>query len=589
MSRQTGSALSLFVLLLIAACSGGTKEDPPADANPSPVDASGDVGGEGRTTFCIPGVVQCTADDGVETCSTDGSAFGPSEACSDGNQCTADSCQNGICLFGAPCDDDDPCTLDICQPFTGACTHEPDPGVQQCCQSDTDCDDGLDSSVDLCDVATGNCLIQHTEASAEFLYRLGEKGSGDGQFTNPKGIHVLADGRLVVADSGNHRVLFLTATGEQLLEITEAADKQIKAPGCAYQAPDSTIFICDTGNDRLILLDTEGKELAVWPPADSGVAMFEGPSDVAANSNGDVYVTDGPGEDFDSGNRVIHMNDKGQVKKENGKTGEAPGNFDKPAGIAVTGGGNVIVADQGNSRLQLFPPTIGDPILVFGIEGSEIGQLKGVSDVAIDAAGKVLVADNGNQRIQAFDTCQPDCTEKLCGDDGCGGTCGGCPAQWLSCLPDGGACPAFGQCDNDGMCSGWGEDGGAACDDRSGEEPPTGCDGCAAEACVCNGDGALDPESYFEDGATADAYCCETAWDVVCSFEAQYVCGYYCPLPEDIEWPVLEPTFSPIALFQETDTGKMTSPIKLALAPGGFVYVLDTVKSEILVFRVKLP
>ncbi len=589
MRRQTGTIITLFFLLLAAACSSGTQDDPQTDVNPSGSDAISDVSNEARTTFCLPGEVQCSADGGVETCLDDGSAFALATPCTDGNQCTTDSCQAGVCLFGAPCDDGTPCTLDICQPFTGECTHEPDPGVAQCCQSDTDCDDGLVTSVDQCDVATGNCLIQHTEATAEFLYRIGGKGTGEGQFTNPKGIHVLVDGRLVVADSGNHRVLFLTAAGEQLLEITEAAGKPIKAPGCAYQAPDSTIFICDTGNDRLLLLDTAGKELAVWPPANSGVAMFEGPSDVAANGNGDVYVTDGPGEDFDSGNRVIHMNDKGQVKKENGKTGEAPGNFDKPAGIAMTAGGNVIVADQGNNRLQLFPPTIGEPILVFGVEGSEVGQLKGVSDVAVDAAGKVLVADNGNQRIQAFDTCQPDCTKKLCGDDGCGGTCGGCPAPWLSCLPEGGACPAFGQCDNDGTCGGWGEEGGAACIDRSGEETPTGCDGCAAEACVCAGEGVLDPESYFEDGATADAYCCETAWDVVCAYEAQYVCGYFCPLPEDIEWPVLEPTFSPIALFQETDTGKMTSPIKLALAPGGFVYILDTVKSEILVFRVKLP
>lgn len=579
---------ALLVLSLLASCGGGTKAKSSADAAPSESDATGDLSEETRTTFCVPAASQCTADGAVETCLEDGSAFGPPASCTDGNQCTADGCEAGICHSGAPCDDGDPCTLDICQPFNGECSHEPDPAIAQCCQSDADCDDGLATSEDLCDVATGNCLIQHSEASTEFLYRLGEKGTGDGQFTNPKGIHVLTDGRLVVADSGNHRVLFLSPAGEQLLVVTEAAGKAIKAPGCAYQAPDSTIFICDTGNDRLILLNTEGGELAVWPPADSGVTMFEGPSDVAANGSGDIYVTDGPGTDFDSGNRVIHMNDKGQVKKENGKTGEAPGNFDKPSGIAVAENGSVFVADQGNSRIQVFAPTIGEPISVFGVEGSEIGQLKGVSDIAIDGAGKILVADNGNQRIQAFDVCQPDCTKKLCGEDGCGGVCAGCPAEWLSCL-EGGACPSFGQCGADGTCSGWGEEGGVACEDRSEEEVPTGCDGCPAEACVCTGEGALDVESYIDDGATADAYCCETAWDVVCTFEAQYVCGYECPPPDDFEWPVLEPTFGPIAHFQETDTGKMTAPIKLAIAPGGFVYVLDTVKSEILVFRVKLP
>jgi sugar lactone lactonase YvrE len=581
----------LFPALLLGlalACSGQGSDPDPTDAIPAVTDAVGDLTGDSSGLFCQPGASRCSAEGGVETCLEDGSAFTSASPCIDGNPCTEDGCVEGVCHFGAPCDDDDPCTLDICQPFTGDCTHEPDPGVPQCCQDDSDCDDGRTQSEDLCDAATGNCINNFATTEVEFLYRLGAKGAGPGQFANPKGLHVLQDGRILVADSGNHRAVFLSAAGEQLLEVTEAAGKPLKAPGCAYQAPDGTIFVCDTGNDRVLLLETDGSFRAVWPPADSGVAMFEGPSDVGANESGDIYVTDGPGEDFDSGNRVIHMNDKGQVKKEHGKTGEAPGNFDKPSGLAVAPGGNVFVADQGNDRIQVFGPAIGEPITVFGVAGSEEGQLKGVSDIAIDGAGKVYVADNGNQRIQMLAVCQPDCTERLCGSDGCGGTCGGCPAPFLVCA-EGGSCPAFGECSSTGMCSGWGEPGEASCEDHSASETPAGCGGCPAEACVCTGEGALSVESYYEEGATSDPYCCETAWDGVCALEAQFVCGFECPLPEDIEWPQLEPTFAPIASFNQSDKGPLTSPIKLALAPGGFVYVLDTVKAEILVFRVKLP
>ena len=34
------------------------------------------------------------------------------------------------------------------------------------------------------------------------------------------------------------------------------------------------------------------------------------------------------------------------------------------------------------------------------------------------------------------DICIPDCIGKICGDDGCGGTCGKCPAEYM-CSEDG--------------------------------------------------------------------------------------------------------------------------------------------------------
>jgi sugar lactone lactonase YvrE len=574
---MTRRRMTMVLLCLALAACGGTGDDKATDVQgadaPSGADGTGDLSGDVPATFCPAGESRCTDDGAVETCLADGSAWETGEACHDGNPCTTDGCLDGSCTFLPLCDDGDGCTLDICLPFSAECLHEPDPGATQCCQLDADCDDGNPDSTDLCDVATGSCINQVENAAIEFLFQFGGKGAEDGQFTSPKGIHVLADGRILIADSGNHRVLLLAPDGEQLLAVTEAYDKPVKAPACVYEAPDGTLFVCDTGNDRLLLLDSTGAVTGVWPPADSGVTLFMAPSDVAANGSGDVYVTDGPGEEFDSGNRLIRMNDKGQVKKEQGKTGEAAGNFDKPAGVAVSEGGNVFVADQGNHRVQVFEPALGDPIAVFGVEGEGEGEFKGVSDIAMDSRNLIYLADNGNQRIQVFDVCQPDCTERLCGSDGCLGSCGDCPS--------------FATCGDDGMCEGWVAPGEAACEDKTGTEEP-GCGGCPAEACVCNGEGTLAPENFVF-GGESDPFCCETEWDNVCVFEAQYVCGYECPLPEDIEWPVLEPTFGPIAAWDHTDGGKLTSPIKLALAKGGFVYVLDTVKALVYVYRVKLP
>jgi hypothetical protein len=80
--------------------------------------------------------------------------------------------------------------------------------------------------------------------------------------------------------------------------------------------------------------------------------------------------------------------------------------------------------------------------------------------------------------------CIPDCEGMICGDDGCGGSCGGCEGTCLDNLVcmDGPGCVSIG-------------------------EP--GCEGCGCEACVCE----MDP------------YCCETAWDSICVSECVDGCG----------------------------------------------------------------
>jgi hypothetical protein len=68
----------------------------------------------------------------------------------------------------------------------------------------------------------------------------------------------------------------------------------------------------------------------------------------------------------------------------------------------------------------------------------------------------------------AANACQPECTGKLCGDDGCGGSCGACRA--------GTACGGWGQC-----VAASGDTGGGSKPVRLEAESATLC-GCSAEA-----------------------------------------------------------------------------------------------------------
>jgi len=86
---------------------------------------------------------------GAETCDpAKGCQPGTAPDCSDGIDCTIDSCNEDAdeCEHSADdskCDDDDACTIDTCDPLTG-CTYE-----------DVDCDDGDPCTEDSCDPAIG--------------------------------------------------------------------------------------------------------------------------------------------------------------------------------------------------------------------------------------------------------------------------------------------------------------------------------------------------------------------------------------------------------------------------------------------------
>ena len=568
-------AVVVALMALSVGCSGesGSSEDlVPNGADGSSIgDAEGEV-----AMLCVPGQTRCGEGALVERCAEDGMEYVAEVECTDGNPCTDDTCQDGACSYlpASACDDGDPCTRDLCFAFTGEveCTGEPDPAAAGCCASETDCDDGRDFTEDICDVATGSCINNALQMEVEHLHAVGAKGGSPGQFMSPKGLGILADGRIMVADAGNNRVVFLAPTGEQVFELTQAFGMALKAPGCVHEAPDGRIFVCDTGNDRVLLLEPLGNVESVWPPADSGVKMFLNPTDVAVDAAGMVHVADGPGQEFDTGNRIIRLNSKGQVTAQEGKTGEGGGNFDRPSGVGIAANGNLVVSDQGNNRVQVLSPDI-EFLAAFGEEGPAPGMLNGPSDVALDDNERIFIADAGNQRIQVFESCMPDCTGRLCGSDGCVGQCG--------------ECPSFLECGAAGMCEGWVAEGEEGCTDKTGTGE-MGCGGCSAEACVCTGAGALAIENYVYGGEN-DAFCCETEWDAVCVWEAQVVCGYHCPLPDDIEWLVKDPTFGPVGEWKEIEGGVFTSPIKVALGGAGLVYVLDTVKARVHIFRVFLP
>src|SRR5579872_4112956 len=85
------------------------------------------------------------------------------------------------------------------------------------------------------------------------------------------------------------------------------------------------------------------------PPPVHVDGYFRGPTDVAWDSDDNIYISDGY-----TNSRVAKFDKHGNWVKSWGSRGREPGQFNTPHNIAIDRQNNVYVADRGNNRIQVF-------------------------------------------------------------------------------------------------------------------------------------------------------------------------------------------------------------------------------------------
>jgi hypothetical protein len=159
--------------------------------------------------------------------------------------------------------------------------------------------------------------------------------------------------------------------------------------------------------DPVMKLDGDGKIVANF-----GGGLVNWPHGFFVDRSGDVWITDGRGENG-KGHTVIKLSPDGKVLMTLGKPGQVgnePGMLDTPSDVITAPNGNIFIADghgvmQGhhtNDRIVKLSKD-GTFITAWGKHGSGPGEFDVPHSLALDSAGRLYVADRSNSRIQIFD------------------------------------------------------------------------------------------------------------------------------------------------------------------------------------------
>jgi sugar lactone lactonase YvrE len=295
----------------------------------------------------------------------------------------------------------------------------------------------------------------------------GITGSADGtgaaaSFSSPSAVAADGAGNVYVADSGNNTIRKITPAGvvstlAGTAGVTGSADgtgaaASFSGPSGVAADGAGNVYVGDLANNTIRKITSVGvvTTLAGTPgikgSADGtgATASFSAPSGVATDSTGNVYVAD---FDNDTIRKITPAGVVTTLAGTAGVTGSADGagaaaRFYSPAGVATDSANNVYVADEVNNIIRKITPAADVTTLAgqASVEGSADGTGPAAlfyypQGIATDTSGNVYVADTLNDTVRKITPAGAVST--LAGTAGKTGSANGAGAAARFNLPDG--------------------------------------------------------------------------------------------------------------------------------------------------------
>jgi uncharacterized protein (TIGR03663 family) len=229
-----------------------------------------------------------------------------------------------------------------------------------------------------------------------------------GTFCEPWGVALSPDGQWIyVADTWNHRIQKFTAAGQPVKTWgTPIYDPITSGPyglwGPRGIAVDSLghVLVADTGNKRIVIYDSDGNFISQFGGEGAAAGQFDEPVGLALDRSGNLYVAD-------------TWNQRIQVFAPNADQSMYTPSLqwdlvawssqslnNKPY-LAIDQNGHLFATDPDAFRVIEFT-TSGDFVHTWGGYGTGAESFGSPSGIAVDAQGEIWVSDSANNRLMRF-------------------------------------------------------------------------------------------------------------------------------------------------------------------------------------------
>ncbi len=251
-------------------------------------------------------------------------------------------------------------------------------------------------------------LYAVTEVDDDLIYRgkksdiLVKYSKSENNLRKPKGLCVLDDGQIIVADTGNNQLQFISPSGinEYQFGVKGTDISQFNALEGVAVNQQGYVYVADTKNHRIQVFNEDGIYMSSFGKKSDeshtrpAPGTFLKPKELVFSTTGELYV-------LDYGNKRIQIFDQ-----ENHYVREIGGTIDDvqfvtPIDIAIDEKDYLYVADQGKHAVIILDQA-GTEILSFGSNGKGPSYFPRLTSID-SSQGKIYVSDYYIDEVKVFD------------------------------------------------------------------------------------------------------------------------------------------------------------------------------------------